>query len=300
MTDSAALARLFRGRTPLVLTGAGCSTESGIPDYRGPTAAPRVRGPITYQEFVADGYGRQRYWARAVRGWPRLRDAQPNQAHLALARLGAAGALSGLVTQNVDGLHHKAGSPEVIELHGTLSQVGCLSCRAVEARSSLHQRLLRLNGLQEQGPGEALPDGDARVSAPEVRAFEVAGCLACGGVLKPQVVFFGENVPRPVHDASTALLEEAQALLIVGSSLTVYSGYRFLRGAAERGVPIGLINLGPPHRGLDRVDVHVDGAAGEALVALAAIILGAAGPSPDASVRQPGFSRERAAPAGKG
>jgi NAD+-dependent protein deacetylase sirtuin 4 len=259
------LVHLYSGRSFLVLSGAGCSTESGIPDYRGPKAVPRTRGPMTYQEFVADAAGRQRYWARAVRGWPRFRDAEPNAAHCALARLEAAGAVQAVVTQNVDRLHQRAGSRRVVELHGSLAEVVCLACRAQETRRSVHRRMLHLNGLEEAPGGDVLPDGDAQVGAAEVAGFRVADCLACGGVLKPRVVFFGENVPRPVHDASTALLEAAQALLIVGSSLTVYSGYRFLRRASQRGIPIGLVNLGAPHRGLDRVDVHVNAHAGEAL-----------------------------------
>lgn len=269
--EVAALADLLRDRATLVLTGAGCSTESGIPDYRGPTAVPRDRGPITYQEFVKDPAGRRRYWARAVRGWPRIRDAQPNDGHYALAGLEMDERITGVVTQNVDRLHHKAGSERVVELHGALAEVVCLDCGAQESRGSLHARLLALNRLDPAvGVGDPLlPDGDAAVRSEVVASFQVAGCQACAGVLKPRVVFFGENVPRPVHDASTRMLEEAEALLIVGSSLAVYSGYRFLRRAAQRGIPTALLNLGPPQRGLDKIDLHIDAPAGAVLTALA-------------------------------
>ena len=221
---------------------------------------------MTYQEFVASPAARQRYWARAVRGWPRIRDARPNAAHAALARMEASGCITGIVTQNVDRVHQAAGSHVVIELHGALAEAVCLTCRAVETRASLHARLMRLNGLCDGAPaGGPLPDGDAAIADADIGRFEVAGCLGCGGVLKPNVVFFGENVPRPVHDASTAALDAAEALLIVGSSLAVYSGYRFLRRATERAIPTALVNLGPPQRGLDQLHVHVDGRAGDVL-----------------------------------
>ena len=262
------LARLLAGHKVLALTGAGCSTESGIPDYRGPTAPVRRKAPITYQEFVASEAGRRRYWARAVVGWPRIRDARPNAAHTALATMEQRGDLAGLVTQNVDRLHHKAGSLRIVELHGALATVVCLACKARETRTSLHRRLIALNG-DVAAPAQALPDGDAAVTQAEVSQFQLVGCLACGGVLKPDVVFFGGNVPRPVHQASNVLMESATALLIVGSSLTVYSGYRFLREAARREMPVGLINLGAVARGQDMVDVHVNASAAQALPRLA-------------------------------
>lgn len=260
---------LLRGRRPLVLTGAGCSTESGIPDYRGPETRRRARNPIQYKEFVGDEARRRRYWARSVLGWPRFVTAQPNRAHAALAQLERRGLLTGIVTQNVDRLHHKAGSEAVVELHGALADVRCLQCGVVCARGALQSRLLALNpGFGERG-AELAPDGDAELEEAAGERFQVAPCAACGGVLKPDVVFFGENVPRAVYDQANAWLARADALLVVGSSLAVYSGLRFVREAARRALPVGMINLGPPERGAEWIDVMWDANAGDALPALA-------------------------------
>ncbi|MCB9796850.1 MAG: NAD-dependent deacetylase, partial [Alphaproteobacteria bacterium] len=188
------LAQLLRGRRVLALTGAGCSTESGIPDYRGPETARRARNPIRFQDFVKSPEGRQRYWARSFVGWPRIAEARPNAGHRALAALEQRGLLSGLITQNVDRLHQAAGSRAVIELHGALAEVICLGCGRLSKRADLQARLAALNPGFGRRDAEAAPDGDADLI--EVTDFQVAGCGQCGGDLKPHVVFFGENVPR--------------------------------------------------------------------------------------------------------
>jgi NAD-dependent SIR2 family protein deacetylase len=259
-----ALAALLTRRRFVALTGAGCSTESGIPDYRGPETQRRARNPIQGREFGRSAEIRRRYWARAVVGWERFSKAAPNPAHIALAELEQGGALKAIITQNVDGLHHAAGSRHVIELHGTLGEVTCLACGEVEPRASLQERLLEENPGWLSLAAEIAPDGDADLPAEHVSRFAVAPCLTCQGPLKPRVVFFGENVPRPIVDAAFALVDEAEALLVVGSSLAVFSGYRFVRRAAERRIPIAMVNLGPA-RGDELCAVRVDGKAGEVL-----------------------------------
>jgi NAD-dependent SIR2 family protein deacetylase len=267
-----ALARLLDGKRLAVLTGAGCSTESGIPDYRGPETLRRARNPIQGRDFVRSPDVRRRYWARAMIGWERFRAARPNAAHGALARLERGGALTGLVTQNVDGLHQAAGSERVIELHGSLAEVRCLQCGSVEPRDGVQRRLLASNpGFLERRAAIA-PDGDADLPPEQVADFVVADCLHCGGALKPSVVFFGENVARPIVEAAYSVVDSAAALLIVGSSLAVFSGYRFLLRAAEQGKPTAIVNLGPA-RGSDRCAVHVDGPAGAVLPLLADALL---------------------------
>ncbi len=262
-----ALVELLRGRRTVVLTGAGCSTESGIPDYRGPGTRARARNPIQHMEFLSRPEVRARYWARSLIGWPRFSTARPNAAHQALAELERNGQVLGLITQNVDRLHHAAGSERIIELHGALADVRCLSCGAREARWALQQRLLALNpGFVEQQV-ELRPDGDAELPLEAVRHFRVADCEHCGGALKPDVVFFGDNVPRPTVEAAFAMLEEGDALLVVGSSLAVFSGYRFVLRAAERHMPIGMINIGES-RGDDLADVRVEARVGEVLPTL--------------------------------
>ncbi|MCY1076055.1 NAD-dependent protein deacetylase [Archangium lansingense] len=259
-----ALAALLRGRRLVVLTGAGCSTESGIPDYRGPGTRARARNPIQHREFLARPEVRTRYWARSLLGWPRFSSARPNAAHQALAALEREGHVLGLITQNVDRLHQSAGSQRVIELHGALAQVRCLDCGTVESRVEVQERLLALNPGFAERSAELRPDGDAELPLEAVQAFQVAGCLRCGGTLKPDVVFFGDNVPPPTVEAAFALLEEGDALLVVGSSLAVYSGFRFLQRAADRHMPIGLVNIGEC-RGGELVDVRVEARAGEVL-----------------------------------
>lgn len=228
----------------LVLTGAGVSTDSGIPDYRDPSGQWKRRPPITGQVFRDDALQRARYWARSLIGWPLLADARPNAAHRALAALQAAGRLTGLVTQNVDGLHQAAGSTDVIDLHGRLDRLICLSCGAYSPRSAFQTRLLAANPTWAHGAAPALPDGDADLEHVDFRDFVVPDCLCCGGMLKPDVVFFGENVPRPRVEASFAALAEADGLLVVGSSLMVYSGYRFAVAAHQQGKPVVVLTQG--------------------------------------------------------
>lgn len=263
-----ALIGLLRGRRVVALTGAGCSTESGIPDYRGPDTPPRARPPIQHREFVDHADARRRYWARSMLGWPRLAAARPNRGHEALAALERAGAVVGLITQNVDGLHHRAGSHEVVELHGALRRVRCLACGGMSPRDELQRRLAGANpGWMERG-GAVAPDGDSDLADDAPASFEVVACAACGGVLMPDVVFFGGSVPRPTLDAAWAAFERAEVLLVVGSSLTVFSGYRFVRRAAERAVPVAILNRGPT-RGDPHASLRVDARAGEALASVA-------------------------------
>jgi NAD+-dependent protein deacetylase sirtuin 4 len=264
-----ALCALARGRRVVALTGAGCSTESGIPDYRGEGTRERARNPIQHREFVRDPEARRRYWARSVIGWPKVARARPNPGHRALAALEEAGALAGVITQNVDGLHGAAGSRRVIELHGALARVRCRGCDAIEARAALQRRLLADNPGWEARAAEAAPDGDAELPSALVARFRVVDCAGCGGVLQPDVVFFGASVPRPVVDAAWRLLDEAEALLVVGTSLAVFSGYRFVRRAAERALPIAIVNLGAT-RGDPLARLRVEARAGAALPALAA------------------------------
>jgi NAD-dependent SIR2 family protein deacetylase len=215
-------------------------------------------------EFLSRPEVRARYWARSLIGWPRFSAARPNAAHHALAAMERNGHALGLITQNVDRLHHAAGSARIIELHGTLAVVRCLSCEELEPRAALQERLLALNpGFLEQQV-ELRPDGDAELPVEAVRSFRVADCTRCGGALKPDVVFFGDNVPRPTVDAAFAMVEAADALLVVGSSLAVFSGYRVVLRAAERHMPIGMINIGES-RGAELVDVRVEARAGEVL-----------------------------------
>jgi len=258
-----------------VLTGAGCSTESGIPDYRGPETRRRARNPIQYRGFVDDEANRRRYWARSVIGWPRIRSARPNHGHYALASLEARGIVRGVVTQNVDRLHSAAGSERVVELHGALADVRCLECDDIEPRDALQQRLIAKNRdwlerrVESARQVESAPDGDAELGGDAHASFEIAGCRTCGGVLKPDVVFFGENARSEVVEAAFALVDDADALMVVGSSLAVYSGLRFVKRAASDGKPVALVNLGPTMRGMEHVDLHVDARAGETLSRLA-------------------------------
>jgi NAD-dependent SIR2 family protein deacetylase len=228
----------------LVLTGAGISTDSGIPGYRDARGHWQRTPPVQAQDFFRSHAVRQRYWARSMLGWPVLANAQPNAAHFALAQLQTAGYLQQLVTQNVDGLHQRAGSTGVIELHGHVGSVICLDCGTRRPRASLQSQLEAENpGLAEL---RALPasDGDAHLELASFEAVRIPACGHCGGVLKPDVVFFGESVPRERVDASMRALEQADALVVIGSSLTVFSGYRFCVAAARQGTPVAAINLG--------------------------------------------------------
>ncbi|MEO6509441.1 MAG: Sir2 family NAD-dependent protein deacetylase [Nocardioides sp.] len=236
----AALASL-RDRPLVVLTGAGLSTDSGIPDYRGPGTP--VRMPMTYQEFVSGPEAQQRYWGRSHLGWSRMRGASPNPGHEALARLDPAL----LITQNVDGLHERAGSRRVIALHGRIADVVCLSCRSVTSRASLQTSMAALNPgwVERHGAAATRPDGDVELE--DTSGFAVPTC-PCGGPLKPDVVFFGENVPKArverCYSAVDSLVDTDGALVCVGTSLTVMSGFRFVRRAAKAGVPVVIVNRG--------------------------------------------------------
>lgn len=263
-----ALVDLLRERTTVVLSGAGVSTESGIPDYRGPETRSTERTPIQHDEFVGDAGIRQHYWARSMIGWPTFNAAAPNPGHHALAQLEAAGLVHGIITQNVDRLHQAAGTTRIVELHGALAEVRCLSCERVTARAAVQERLRDANPGWTDRAAAVAPDGDADLPRSATRGFTVPACEACGGVLKPNVVFFGGSVPSAHVEAAWSLLHEAEALLVVGSSLTVYSGYRFVRGAHTEGQPIGIVNLGAT-RGDALAQVHVDAKTGLLLPALA-------------------------------
>jgi NAD-dependent SIR2 family protein deacetylase len=235
---------LRRHRRLFVLSGAGVSTASGIPGYRDGDGRWQRRPPVTWQDFRSSEASRQRYWARSMRGWPLVGSARPNAAHRALARLEAAGRIAPLVTQNVDGLHQRAGSTAVIELHGAVGRVICLDCGAVHLRETIQQVLEAANAGVVSAHATPAPDGDADVALDGLAAFAVPACARCGGMLKPDVVFFGENVPRERVDAAMCALEAADAMLVVGSSLMVWSGMRFCERAAALGKPIAAINLG--------------------------------------------------------
>ncbi|WP_322092673.1 NAD-dependent protein deacetylase [Paraburkholderia bannensis] len=227
-----------------VLTGAGISTDSGIPGYRDDNGAWKRSPPITLQEFLGSESWRRRYWARSMIGWPTVGLAQPNGAHRALAQLDAAQRVGALVTQNVDGLHQRAGSRDVIELHGSIGHVHCLDCGAQYTRASIQPELVARNPAVAGALAEPAADGDAHLDFDGANAFDIPACAACGGMLKPSVVFFGENVPRERVAAASAALDAADAVLVVGSSLMVYSGYRFCAWAQQRGKPVAAINLG--------------------------------------------------------
>jgi NAD-dependent deacetylase sirtuin 4 len=263
---------LMAGRRVVALTGAGCSTESGIPDYRGAGSPAPARKPIQHDAFLRRAEVRQRYWARATVGWSRFSRARPNAAHRALAELEHAGVLAGVITQNVDRLHQQAGSRQVVELHGALADVGCLDCGATEPRDEVQDRLVAVNpGWLDRAVALA-PDGDADLPVAEVTSFEVVGCRSCGGTLKPAVVFFGGSVPDETLARAWALFDEASALLVVGSSLAVYSGFRFARRASERGVPIAVVNLGPTRADV-MAEVRIEERAGDVLPRLVARLL---------------------------
>ncbi|NIH84448.1 NAD-dependent protein deacetylase [Amycolatopsis granulosa] len=251
----------------VVLSGAGLSTESGIPDYRGATGSLRRHTPMTYQEFVAAEHARRRYWARSHLGWRTIARARPNEGHRGVAALRAAGLVAGVITQNVDGLHQAAGTPDVVELHGSLDRVVCLSCGARSAREELDRRLREANPDFAATAGRINPDGDVELPETAVDGFRVVACLRCGGVLKPDVVFFGENVEPSRVDRCYRLVDTASALLVLGSSLTVMSGLRFVRRAAEAGTPVAIVNQGPT-RGDKYAAVRVDLPLGRALAAL--------------------------------
>ncbi len=267
MTEAAL--ELLAGRPLVVLTGAGLSTDSGIPDYRGPGSPSRM--PMTYQDFVSGPVAQQRYWARSHLGWGRMKQASPNAGHLALARLDP----ELLITQNVDGLHEAAGSRRLVALHGRIADVVCLACRRTSSRAALHERLTHHNPGWEtrHAEVEVRPDGDVELD--DTHDFAVPPCDGCGGVLKPDVVFFGENVPPPrverCYAAVDALTESGGALLVAGSSLTVMSGFRFVRRAAKAGTPVVIVNRGLT-RGDDLATRKVEAGCSEFLDALAPVL----------------------------
>ncbi|HEX2075239.1 MAG TPA: NAD-dependent protein deacetylase [Geodermatophilus sp.] len=264
-----ALAELVGDGDVLVLSGAGLSTDSGIPDYRGASGSLRRHTPMTYQTFLRDPRGRHRYWARSFVGWRQIRAARPNTGHRAVAGLQEAGLLTGVITQNVDGLHQAAGARKVVELHGGLDRTVCLNCGDVADRAELDVRLRAANPDFGPRADEVNPDGDAELPDEVLDGFVMVDCRACGsGPLKPDVVFFGETVPRDRVDRCFGLLEDAGALLVLGSSLTVMSGYRFVLRAEKLGIPVAVVNLGPT-RGDAKADVRIDAPLGTVLPELA-------------------------------
>ena len=255
---------LHAHRRVFVLTGAGCSTESGIPDYRDATGAWKRSQPVTWQAFTREPATRSRYWARSFVGWPRVAHARPNRTHRALATLESRGTLSMLVTQNVDGLHQRAGSRAVVDLHGRIDTVRCLGCDARIPRDRLQVELAARNPGWTAQEGGSAPDGDADVE--ETAGFVPPECADCGGMLKPDVVFFGENVPRPRMDLAHDALRSSDAVLVIGSSLMVYSGFRFARMAHEAGLALAILT-----RGVTRADalatLKLDADCGDTLAA---------------------------------
>ena len=263
------LVAVLNGRRVAVLTGAGMSTDSGIPDYRGPDSPPS--NPMTIRQFTSDPVFRQRYWARNHVGWRHMDETLPNAGHRALAALEHAGVVSGVITQNVDLLHTKAGSRSVVNLHGTYAEVVCLDCGHTMTRAALAELLEAANpGFVERaesvGGIAVAPDADAVVG--DTSAFTIIDCSNCGGMLKPNIVYFGENVPKDRVAQAYDLIDDADALLVAGSSLTVFSGYRFVRHAAARGIPIAIVNRGRT-RGDDLAAVKVDNGCSPMLALLA-------------------------------
>ncbi|WP_395243128.1 Sir2 family NAD-dependent protein deacetylase [Agromyces sp. MMS24-K17] len=260
---------LMRGARVAVLTGAGVSTDSGIPDYRG-EGAP-VRTPMTFQSFLASEQARRRYWAGSHLGWRTFGSAVPNRGHLALAALEAGGVVTGVVTQNVDGLHRRAGSRRVVELHGTMDRVVCLTCGQAFARQAIADRLEALNPqIRLDRAIRIAPDGDVEVD--DVDAMRLPECTVCGGVLKPDVVFFGEFVPVETFDAARSIVQGSDVLLVGGSSLVVNSGMRLIELARRRKMPIIVVNRGIT-KGDSRAAVKIDAGASEVFDRMAAALL---------------------------
>lgn len=244
MTCSPALQQLVGRGNVLVITGAGCSARSGIPTYRNENAEWQRSDPIQHKDFVTRDASRRRYWARSFAGWPPVRDAEPNGTHAALARLESIGLVSRLVTQNVDRLHQKAGHQRVHDLHGRLDEVVCLGCGAMSQREDMQERLARLNPGLAPTALEITPDGDAEVASEVIERIRIPDCVRCGGILKPNVVFFGGAVDRALVNEIMGAVEAADAILVVGSTLMVFSSFRFVRHAASLGKPIAIVNRG--------------------------------------------------------
>lgn len=263
--------QLLAGAHVVALTGAGMSTDSGIPDYRGPQAQKRPRSPIQHADFIRSDAVRRRYWARALLGWPRFIAAKPNTAHASLAALEKASVVRTTITQNVDRLHQAAGSRNVIELHGALAEVRCLACGALEPRESLQARLHAQNPQLADVVAEVAPDGDADLPSELVEGMTIVSCLHCGGVLKPNVVFFGDNVAKPIVEDAFARVEAADVLIVLGSSLYVFSGLRFVRRARDRNIPVVIVNQGET-RGDALATLRIDAPLGVVLPRLAALL----------------------------
>jgi len=258
------LVELLRGGEITVLTGAGLSTESGIPDYRGPDGKRRVV-PMTYGEFVSSPASRQRYWARSYVGWRLFAGAGPNDGHRAVADLQRLGLVRAIITQNVDGLHQLAGARDVLELHGNLALARCLDCGETTQRAELARRLLEANPQFEAVAGEIRPDGDVTLSEEAVAAFHPPRCLACqSDLLKPDVVFFGESVPKSLVEQCFSCVDGSRGLVVLGSSLTVMSGYRFVRRASAGGIPVAIVTRGPS-RGDENATIRLDAPLGATL-----------------------------------
>ena len=236
--------KLLDSNSIAVLTGAGISTDSGIPDYRGEGTKMRARSPLQYKQFVSDEKHRKTYWSRSILGWPKIRDSVPNDSHACLTNLESDGRLTGIITQNVDRLHTKAGSKGVVELHGALAEVVCLDCRHISDRDVFQKRLLKMNPIWMPHVEGIAPDGDIDLKNANTTDFGIPACVACGGVIKPHVVFFGENVVKETLHNAWNVFNEADSLLVLGSSLAVYSGYRFAKEAHKIGKPTVIINIG--------------------------------------------------------
>lgn len=261
------LVRLASLGAVVVLSGAGLSTESGIPDYRGPTGEQRRVTPMQYKDFVGSQDARRRYWARSYLGWRTVSGAAPNDGHRAVAQLQQLGVVDGIITQNVDGLHQAAGARSVVELHGNLTTVVCLSCAGVVPRTELDERLRTANAGWIARVLAVNPDGDVDLADSEVAGFQVVDCTRCGGILKPDVVFFGESVPAERVARCYELVAAARLLLVLGSSLTVMSGRRFVLRAAQLGISVAIVNQGST-RGDDLARVRLDAPLGPALAHL--------------------------------
>jgi NAD-dependent SIR2 family protein deacetylase len=271
--DIKRLTDLVTGGGVVVLSGAGLSTESGIPDYRGETGARRRGQPMTYQTFTRDPSARCRYWARSHLGWRIIGQAAPNAGHDAITALQRAGLITGIITQNVDGLHQASGAHSVIELHGSLADVICLDCGETMHRLELDRRLREANPSFEAQIAAVNPDGDVELADDDLSGFHTIDCGVCvRGILKPNVVFFGESVPKPRVAASFALVESARLLLVLGSSLTVMSGRRFVLRALQLGIPVAIVNLGAT-RESERAHLVINARLGAALPAVADAIL---------------------------
>jgi NAD-dependent SIR2 family protein deacetylase len=265
-----AAADILRGRRIAVLTGAGVSTDSGIPDYRG-EGAP-VRTPMTFQQFLDDLDYRKRYWAGSQLGWQRFDGARPNEGHRALVDLELDGGVNGIITQNVDGLHLRAGSQRVVDLHGTMDRVRCLQCGQLYARTDISRRIVELNPwISEPSATRLGPDGDVEIAS--VDHFELPECTSCGGTLKPDIVFFGEFIPKEKFIEASALVQKADALLIAGSSLVVNSGIRLLDHATRRHLPVVIVNRGVT-KGDPRATIKIDAGTSETLVGLRERLIG--------------------------